>query len=130
VLESLGLLKMDFLGLSTLTIMRVASHLIKERHGVEFTLSNIPTDDPRAYELLASGDVTGVFQVVSEGMRDTLRKMKPSKFEHIVATISLYRPGPMQYIPLYIERLHGRKPVKYKHTMLESILAETNGIIV
>jgi len=130
VLESLGLLKMDFLGLSTLTIMRVAAQLIKERHGVEFTLSNIPIDDPRAYELLASGDVTGVFQVESEGMRDTLRKMKPSKFEHIVATISLYRPGPMQYIPLYIDRLHGRKSVEYKHPMLESILAETNGIIV
>ena len=130
VLESLGLLKMDFLGLSTLTIMRVASQLIKERHGVEFTLSNIPTDDPRAYELLASGDVTGVFQVESEGMRGTLRSMKPSKFEHIVATISLYRPGPMQYIPLYIDRMHGRKPVEYKHPMLEPILAETYGIIV
>lgn len=130
VLESLGLLKMDFLGLSTLTIMRVASQLIKERHGVEFTLNNIPTDDPRAYELLASGDVTGVFQVESEGMRGTLRSMKPSKFEHIVATISLYRPGPMQYIPLYIDRMHGRKPVEYKHPMLEPILAETYGIIV
>ncbi len=130
VLESLGLLKMDFLGLSTLTIMRVASRLIAERHGVKFTLNNIPTDDPRSYELLASGDVTGVFQVESEGMRGTLRSMKPSKFEHIVATISLYRPGPMQYIPLYIDRMHGRKPVAYKHPMLEPILAETYGIIV
>ena len=130
VLESLGLLKMDFLGLATLTIMRVATQLIKERHGVEYTLNNIPTDDPRAYELLASGEVTGVFQVESEGMRSTLRRMKPNKFEHIVATISLYRPGPMQYIPLYIDRMHGRKPVEYKHPMLEPILAETYGIIV
>ncbi len=130
VLESLGLLKMDFLGLSTLTIMRVASQLIEERHGKKFTLNNIPTDDPRSYELLASGEVTGVFQVESEGMRGTLRSMKPSKFEHIVATISLYRPGPMQYIPLYIDRMHGRKPVEYKHPSLEPILAETYGIIV
>jgi len=130
VLESLGLLKMDFLGLSTLTIMRVASQLIEERHGKKFTLNNIPTDDPRAYELLASGEVTGVFQVESEGMRGTLRNMKPNKFEHIVATISLYRPGPMQYIPLYIDRMHGRKPVEYKHPSLEPILAETYGIIV
>ncbi len=130
VLEELGLLKMDFLGLSTLTIMRVASQLIKERHGVTFTLNNIPTDDPRSYELLASGEVTGVFQVESEGMRGVLRSMKPTKFEHIVATISLYRPGPMQYIPLYIDRMHGRKPVEYKHPTLEPILAETYGIIV
>jgi len=130
VLESLGLLKMDFLGLATLTIMRVAAELIKARHGVEYTLHNIPTDDPRAYELLASGEVTGVFQVESEGMRGVLRSMKPTKFEHIIATISLYRPGPMQYIPLYIDRMHGRKPVEYIHPALEPILAETYGIIV
>jgi DNA polymerase-3 subunit alpha len=130
ILESLGLLKMDFLGLSTLTIMRVASELIKERHGVELTLNNIPIDDPRSYELLASGDVTGVFQVESEGMRGMLRNMKPSKFEHIVAAISLYRPGPMQYIPTYIKRLHGHEKVQYKHESLEPILAETYGIIV
>ncbi len=130
VLESLGLLKMDFLGLATLTIMRVAAQLIKERHGIEYNLSNIPTDDPRSYELLASGEVTGVFQVESEGMRGVLRSMKPTKFEHIIATISLYRPGPMQYIPLYIDRMHGRKPVEYIHPALEPILAETYGIIV
>ncbi len=130
VLESLGLLKMDFLGLATLTIMRVAAEIIKERHGVTYTLHNIPIDDPRAYELLASGEVTGVFQVESEGMRGVLRSMKPTKFEHIVATISLYRPGPMQYIPLYIDRMHGRKPVEYVHPALEPILAETYGIIV
>ena len=130
VLESLGLLKMDFLGLSTLTIMRVASQLIEERHGVTFTLDNIPVDDPKSYELLASGDVTGVFQVESEGMRGVLRSMKPHKFEHIIATISLYRPGPMQYIPLYVDRMHGRKPVEYIHPALEPILAETYGIIV
>ena len=130
VLESLGLLKLDFLGLSTLTIMRVAADLIRKRHDITFNLDNIPTDDPRSYELLASGEVTGVFQVESEGMRRMLRGMKPSRFEHIVAAISLYRPGPMQYIPLYVDRMHGRKPIEYADASLESILAETYGIIV
>ena len=130
VLESLGLLKLDFLGLSTLTIMRVAADLIQKRHGITFNLDNIPTDDPRSYELLASGEVTGVFQVESEGMRRMLRNMKPTQFENIVAAISLYRPGPMQYIPDYINRMHGREPVEYKHPSLESILAETYGVIV
>ncbi|HEY52273.1 MAG TPA: DNA polymerase III subunit alpha [Caldilineae bacterium] len=130
VLESLGLLKLDFLGLSTLTIMRVAADLIQKRHGVTLHLDNIPTDDPRSYELLASGEVTGLFQVESEGMRRVLRSMKPSRFEHIVATISLYRPGPMDNIPDYVDRMHGRKPVEYIHPALEPILAETYGIIV
>ena len=130
VLESLGLLKLDFLGLSTLTIMRVATDLIQKRHGIIFTLDNIPTDDPRSYELLTSGEVTGVFQVESEGMRRMLRSMRPTRFEHIVAAISLYRPGPMQYIPDYVNRMHGREPVIYHHPSLESILAETYGIIV
>ncbi len=130
VLESLGLLKLDFLGLSTLTIMRVAAGLIQKRHGVTFNLDNIPTDDPRSYELLASGEVTGVFQVESEGMRRMLRSMKPTRFENIVAAISLYRPGPMQYIPDYVNRMHGRESVVYADASLESILAETYGIIV
>ena len=130
VLESLGLLKLDFLGLSTLTIMRVAADLIQKRHGVTFDLDNIPTDDPRSYELLTSGEVTGVFQVESEGMRRMLRSMKPTQFEHIVAAISLYRPGPMQYIPDYVNRMHGREPIEYIHPSLEPILAETYGIIV
>ncbi len=130
VLESLGLLKLDFLGLSTLTIMRVASELIQKRRGKNFTLENIPTDDPRSYELLASGEVTGVFQVESEGMRRVLRSMQPTKFEQIVATISLYRPGPMQYIPDYVERMHGKQKVTYADQALEPILSETYGIIV
>ena len=130
VLESLGLLKVDFLGLATLTIMRRASELIKERHGVDWHLGNIPLDDPKTYELLSSGEVTGVFQVESEGMRRTLRDMQPSKFEHVIALISLYRPGPMEYIPTYIARMHGKEKVTYKHPALEPILAETYGIIV
>ncbi len=130
VLESLGMLKVDFLGLATLTIMRRASELIKERHGVDWHLGNIPLDDPKTYELLSSGEVTGVFQVESEGMRRTLRDMQPSKFEHVIALISLYRPGPMEYIPTYIARMHGKEKVTYKHPALEPILAETYGIIV
>ncbi len=130
ILESLGMLKVDFLGLATLTIMRRASDLIAERHGKRWHLGNIPLDDPETYKLLATGEVTGVFQVESEGMRRTLRNMQPQKFEHVIALISLYRPGPMDYIPTYIARLHGKEPVTYRHPKLEPILAETYGIIV
>lgn len=143
ICESIGLLKVDFLGLSTLTIMRKAAELIKERHGLDFTLENIPMDQPeafkelphlpppeKAFELLAKGDVTGVFQVEGSGMRRVLTDMKPTRFEHIVAAISLFRPGPMEYIPTYIARMHGKEPVEYKHPRLEPILSETYGIIV
>ncbi|NPA91390.1 MAG: DNA polymerase III subunit alpha [Chloroflexi bacterium] len=130
ILESLGLLKVDFLGLATLTIMRRASDLIAERHGERWHLGNIPLDDPETYKLLSSGEVTGVFQVESSGMRRTLRQMKPTKFEHIIALISLYRPGPMEYIPTYIKRMHGEEKITYRHPKLEPILAETFGIIV
>lgn len=130
ICESIGLLKVDFLGLSTLTVMRKAAELIKARHNIEFWLDNIPTDDPKAFELMARGDVTGVFQVEGTGMRRVLTDMRPTKFEHIVAAISLFRPGPMEYIPTYIKRMHGAEPVEYKHPRLEPILAETYGIIV
>ncbi len=143
ICESIGLLKVDFLGLSTLTIMRKAAELIKTRRGLTFNLENLPMDNPeafkelpdfpppeKAFELLASGDVTGVFQVEGTGMRRVLTEMKPTKFEHIVAAISLFRPGPMEYIPTYIARMHGEEPVEFKHPSLESILAETYGIIV
>lgn len=130
VLESIGLLKIDFLGLSTLTIMRKACDLIEERYGVKLDLNTVPIEDEQAFELLSSGNVTGIFQVESAGMRRVLTTMKPTKFEHIIATISLYRPGPMEYIDDYIDRMHGRKPVEYHHPALEPILAETYGIIV
>ena len=133
VLESIGLLKVDFLGLSTLSVMREAAHLIKERHGITFTLGNIPYEGEEAaeaFKLLSSGEVSGVFQVESQGMRRVLTEMQPTMFEHIVATISLYRPGPMDYIPQYILRLHGKEKAEYKHPSLEAILAETYGIIV
>ncbi len=130
VCESIGLLKVDFLGLSTLTVMRKACDLIKQLDGVEFDLDTIPSDDPQAFDLLSRGDVAGVFQVEGAGMRRVLMDMKPARFEHIVAAISLFRPGPMEYIPTYIKRMHGQEPVEYKHPQLESILAETYGIIV
>lgn len=133
ILESIGLLKVDFLGLSTLTVMREACRLIKEHHGKEYRLDNIPFEGQAAepaFRLLSSGEVSGVFQVESQGMRRVLTEMKPSAFEHIVATISLYRPGPLEYIPQFIRRMHGDEKVEYKHEALAPILAETYGIIV
>ena len=133
ILESIGLLKVDFLGLSTLSVMREAGRLIKERHAIEYTLENIPYEGEvakDAFTLLSSGEVSGVFQVESQGMRRVLTEMKPSTFEHIVAMISLYRPGPLEYIPAFIRRMHGEEPVDYKHPLLAKILEETYGIIV
>jgi DNA polymerase III subunit alpha len=128
ILESIGLLKVDFLGLATLTLMREASRLIQERHGIEYTLDNLPLDDPQTYELLTSGDVMGVFQVEGAGMRRVLMEMRPTEFDHITATISLYRPGPMEFIPDFIACLHGEKKPQYVHRILASILAETMGV--
>jgi DNA polymerase III subunit alpha len=130
ILESIGLLKIDFLGLATLTLMREATRLIRERHGVEYTLENLPIDDPKTYDLLTSGDVLGVFQVEGQGMRRVLMELRPTEFEHIVATISLYRPGPIEFIPDYIAGLHGEKVPAYAHPLLEPILAETMGVCV
>ncbi|MBN1177811.1 MAG: DNA polymerase III subunit alpha [Anaerolineae bacterium] len=129
-LESIGLLKVDFLGLRTLTIMHYACDLIEKRHGIAFNLDNIPLDDPQIYRLIASGDVSGVFQVEGAGFRRVLKDMRPSRYEHIVAVLALYRPGPMEYIPNYIRRLHGEEEVEYRHPALEPILAETFGITV
>lgn len=133
ILESIGLLKVDFLGLSTLSVMREAGRLIKERHGIEYTLATIPFEGEvtgQAFKLLSSGEVSGVFQVESAGMRRVLTEMKPHLFEHIVATISLYRPGPLEYIPNYIRRLHGEEEIEFKHDALKPILTETLGIII
>lgn len=130
VLESIGLLKVDFLGLSTLSVMREATRLIAERHGVHYALDTIPLDDPASYQLLASGEVAGVFQVEGAGMRRMLVEMQPHEFNNIVAAISLYRPGPMDYIPEYIACLHGRKQPHYVHPALEPILGETYGVCI
>jgi DNA polymerase-3 subunit alpha len=130
VLEDTGLLKVDFLGLSTLTILRKAVDLIEERHNTSYTPDSIPLDDPKAFALLASGNVLGIFQVEGGGFRRVLSEMRPSRFEHIVAVLALYRPGPMEHIPSYIRRMHGQEEVSYRHELLEPILEETFGIIV
>jgi len=130
VLEDIGLLKIDFLGLSTLTIMRRAVDLINERHDTALRLDNIPVDDPNVYKLLSAGNVTGIFQVESSGMRRVLQELQPSSFEDVVALLSLYRPGPMQFIDSFIARKHGQEKVEHIHPSLEPILRETYGIIV
>jgi DNA polymerase-3 subunit alpha len=130
VLEDTGLLKVDFLGLSTLTVMRKAADLIQKRHSISYTQHSIPLDDLKTYELLSSGEVTGIFQVESGGMRRVLTSMRPSKFEHIVAVLALYRPGPMEFIDDYITGLQGAKEPAYVHPALEPILGETFGICV
>jgi len=129
IVESIGLLKIDFLGLSTLTIMRKACELIEQNYGVKLDLDTIPLDDPAIYELLCSGETVGIFQVESAGMRRMLTEMKPSRFDHIAAVVALYRPGPMEYIGDYIRRMHGQEPVTYRHAKLEPILAETYGVL-
>ncbi|MEA3308276.1 MAG: DNA polymerase III subunit alpha [Chloroflexota bacterium] len=139
--DALGMLKVDFLGLRTLTQMRKACQLIYQETGRELNLFNIPyeraPEDPELdaqvkalYDLLSSGDTTGVFQVESAGMRRTLQEMQPQEFQHIVAVLALYRPGPMEQIPAYIHRLHGEEKVTYRHPLLEDILSDTYGIIV
>jgi len=128
--ESIGLLKLDVLGLSTLTVLDRTFSWIEKTEGITLGSHDIPLDDPATYELLCSGDVTGVFQVESEGMRRTLRDMQPSEFRDIMAVIALFRPGPMDYITSYIDRKYGREPVTYGHPSLEPILRDTYGIIV
>jgi DNA polymerase-3 subunit alpha len=129
-LDRLGMLKVDFLGLATLTVMQRACELIRQRHGVRLNLGNIPTDDPAIFELLGRGEVDGVFQVEGSGMRNYLMEMKPTRLDHVIAMIALFRPGPIRHIPDYIERMHGLQPVKYKHPALEPILRETYGILI
>ena len=130
ILDSLGLLKVDFLGLATLSIMARACDLIRERHGVEFNLQNIPTDDPETYEMLGRGETAGVFQVEGSGMRRWLMQMKPKNLANVIAMVALFRPGPMDFIPSYISRMHGEEEVTYRHPLQEPILKETFGITV
>ncbi len=141
IVESIGLLKVDFLGLRTLTIMRKACELIEQNHGIHYDLSNIPYRHQEgdeefdraldaAFELMSRGETSGVFQVEGTGMTRVLTEMKPTRFEHIIAAISLFRPGPLEYIPTYIRRMHDEEDVAYHHPLLEPILSETYGIIV
>ena len=127
--ESVGLVKFDFLGLKTLTVMDRAIKLIKTS-GVEIDLAGIPLSDERTYRLLTAGATVGVFQMESTGMREVLRKLKADRFEDLIAVVALYRPGPMNNIPNYIERKHGREEVNFLHPTLESILSETYGVMI
>jgi DNA polymerase-3 subunit alpha len=126
-IDDLGLLKVDFLGLATLTIMAKACDLIKQRHGIDFNLDNIPIDDPATFELLGRGETAGVFQVEGAGMRRYLVQMKPQTLDNVIAMVALFRPGPMEFIPGYIRRMHGEEEVEYLHPDLEPIFGETYG---
>jgi len=127
--EEIGLLKMDFLGLRNLTILKETVRLIEEHRGVRLDLTKLPLDDAKTYALLAAGDSTGVFQLESGGMRAILKELKPSVFDDIIAVLALYRPGPMEQIPEFIRRKHGGQ-ISYLHPKLEPILKTTYGIIV
>jgi DNA polymerase-3 subunit alpha len=128
--EELGLLKMDFLGLSNLTIINNALRIIRKVYGQKIDISQIPLDDAKAFELLSAGDTTGVFQLESAGMKRYLRELKPSVFDDIIAMVALYRPGPMQWIDDFIDRKHGRTPVTYVHPSMENALKNTYGVLV
>src|SRR5216684_923388 len=127
--EPAGLVKFDFLGLKTLTVLDVAVKLLRRR-GVDVDLATLPLDDAASYQMLARGDVVGVFQVESQGMRRALVDMRPDRFEDIIALVALYRPGPMANIPTYCARKHGDEEPEYLHPMLEPILKETFGVII
>ena len=127
--ELAGLVKFDFLGLKTLTVLARARDLLAAR-GVELNLSGLPLDDPGAYELLARGDTVGIFQLEGAGVRDMMKKLRPDRFEDIIAIVSLYRPGPMENIPRYIAVKHGEERPDYLHRALEGILKETHGIMI
>ncbi|MGI6730893.1 MAG: DNA polymerase III subunit alpha [Anaerovoracaceae bacterium] len=129
-IEELGLLKMDFLGLRTLTVIRDALELIEENHGVRLNLSKMEYDDAETYDLISSGNTQGVFQLESGGMTQFMKNLKPDSFEDIVAGISLFRPGPMASIPTYIENKKNPQNIKYIHPSLEPILSVTYGCLV
>jgi DNA polymerase III subunit alpha len=126
----LGLLKMDFLGLSNLTILSKATQIIKQNRGISLDLQHFPLDDTNTFELLASGETAGVFQLEGSGMRRYIKELKPSNFSDIAAMVALYRPGPMEQIPTFIKAKQGLIPVHYPHPILEEILQETYGVIV
>ena len=127
--EKAGLVKFDFLGLKTLTVLQETLSLLKRR-GINLNLEDIPLQDDKTFEMLSRGDTVGVFQLESSGMRDVLRGLKPDRFEDIIAVVALYRPGPMDNIPSYIARKHGTEDVNYMHPWLEPVLAETYGIMI
>ncbi len=129
-IEDLGLLKFDFLGLSNLTILKNAVDTVKQHRNIDIDLDHIPLDDAATFELLASGETTGIFQLESAGMRRYVRELQPTSVFDLAAMVALYRPGPMDNIPAYIRRKHGQEPVTYLHPLLEPFLERTYGIFV
>ena len=127
--EMAGLVKFDFLGLKTLTVIQRTLQMMEKR-GISVNIDDIPLDDAKTFQMLTEGDTVGVFQLESSGMRDVLRGLKPDRFEDIIAVVALYRPGPMENIPTYIARKHGKEDVAYMHPKLEPILSETYGIMI
>ena len=130
VAEDAGLLKMDFLGLKTLTIIKDALRMIKENHDVDIDVDELPLDDPKTYELFQRGETNGIFQYESGGMQKHMKNLKPTTFDDLIAMNALYRPGPLEYIPEFIDRKHGRKPIVYTLDAEEQYLKETFGIYV
>lgn len=128
--EETGLIKFDFLGLKTLTVIKRAVDWVKKTRGVDLDMENVPLDDRETYEMLQRGDTTAVFQFESAGMKDVHKQIKPDRFEDLIAIVSLYRPGPMDNIPTYIKRKHGEEEITYLHPALAPILDETYGIMV
>lgn len=128
--EETGLIKFDFLGLKTLTVIKRAVDWVKKTRGIELDMDNVPLDDRETYEMLQRGDTTAVFQFESAGMKDVHKQIKPDRFEDLIAIVSLYRPGPMDNIPTYIKRKHGEEEITYLHPALAPILDETYGIMV
>jgi DNA polymerase-3 subunit alpha len=126
----IGLLKMDFLGLANLTILGRTKDIIRKHHDTDIDLYNIPMDDKKTFELLSAGETAGVFQLEGAGMRRYIKDLKPTVFTDISAMVALYRPGPMEHIPRFIDAKHGKTPIRYPHPALESILKETYGVIV
>ena len=127
--EKSGLIKFDFLGLTTLSIIEDSVKLINKNKQI-FTINQIPLDDKKTFDQLSRGDTVGIFQLESNGMGSVLRQLQPDKFEEIIAVVALFRPGPMDIIPSFCNRKHGREEIKYIHSMLENVLKETYGIIV
>lgn len=128
--EDLGLLKIDFLGLSNLAIIKNSLRIVKKVYGQEVDITQIPLDDKKTYKLLQAGETTGVFQLESDGMRRYLKQLKPTVFEDIIAMVALYRPGPMQWIEDFIARKHGQRKIEYLHPVMKQALENTYGVIV
>ena len=130
IIEDAGVIKMDFLGLKTLTIIKDALGLIEQNHGVKIDIDQLPLDDDKTFKLYQHGDTIGTFQFESPGMQKYLRELKPDRLDDLIAMNALYRPGPLAYIPNFIERKHGREAIAYDLPEMEEILKETYGITV